>query len=88
MIDRDSPSGSYRHALAPDGPSCAACGQNVCGHSDIEYQWLTPPMPPAAMGTGAAVRVGSFPAAAAPASALSSPFHACLDSAVAQRNHG
>lgn len=42
IIDRDSPPGSWRAALAPDG-YCRACGQGTCDHSDLVYQGLVPP---------------------------------------------
>jgi hypothetical protein len=41
MIDA-SPAGSWRNAANPEGPACRACGQNVCGHSDLEYQGIVP----------------------------------------------
>lgn len=45
MIDDTSPPGSWRDALDPEGACCAACGQNVCGHSDLEYQGVFPVAP-------------------------------------------
>ena len=41
MIDT-SPPGSWRHALAPEAPSCRVCGQNECDHSDNEYVGIVP----------------------------------------------
>jgi hypothetical protein len=44
VIFDDSAPGAWRDALAPEGVSCAACGQNVCSHSDLEYQGVSPPV--------------------------------------------
>jgi len=41
-IDRDSPPGSYRAALAPNAASCRACGQHECAHPDAIYQGVIP----------------------------------------------
>ena len=38
-----SPAGSWRAAQNREGASCAACRQNVCGHSDMIYQGVMPP---------------------------------------------
>lgn len=38
----ESPAGSWRRALDPEGTCCAACGQNECRHSDLEYQGVVP----------------------------------------------
>lgn len=48
----DSPPGAWRDALAPEGASCAACGQNVCDHSDLEYAGVVPPVHAAENGRG------------------------------------
>lgn len=45
MIDA-SPPGSWRNALSPAAPACRACGQNECGHSDLEYQGVMPAIAP------------------------------------------
>lgn len=37
----ESPSCAWRSALDP-AASCAACGQSICDHSDLEYQGLLP----------------------------------------------
>jgi hypothetical protein len=37
----DSPPGSWRAALEPNG-SCAACRQRECSHPDVVYQGLVP----------------------------------------------
>lgn len=41
MIDDRSPPGSWRAALAQNAV-CAVCRQQVCEHSDVEYQGLVP----------------------------------------------
>lgn len=41
MIDA-SPPGSWRNALAPEARACRVCGQNECGHSDLEYAGVVP----------------------------------------------
>jgi hypothetical protein len=41
-VDTDSPPGSWRAALRPEGPPCAVCRQAECAHSDLEYAGLVP----------------------------------------------
>lgn len=43
MIDR-SPPGAWRAVLDPAGSAWAVCRQNVCAHSDLEFQGLVPPL--------------------------------------------
>ena len=43
-IDTDSAPGSYRAALNPEGPRCAACGQGTCTHSDLVFHGVVPPV--------------------------------------------
>lgn len=39
-----SPPGSWRNARNPEGPRCAACGQNTCAHSDLVFHGVVPPI--------------------------------------------
>lgn len=41
MIDDKSAPGSWRAALDPKAV-CAVCRQQVCEHSDLEYQGVVP----------------------------------------------
>ena len=41
-LDADSPPGSWRAALHPEG-TCAACHQTECAHPDAIYQGAVPP---------------------------------------------
>jgi hypothetical protein len=34
--------GSWRAALKPEAPACAACRQKICGHSDLVYSGVVP----------------------------------------------
>jgi len=65
MIDYGSPPGSWRRALNPEGPSCAVCSQNECGHSDPEFQGVVPELKSSA-STVSPVRGAAAEAAALP----------------------
>lgn len=89
MID-ESPPGTWRAALTPDGPPCAVCRQNVCDHSDLEYQGLMP-APATRPASGLANTQGEQGAASTRAAlvphALSQPLHVPTPSPEAQHDH-
>ena len=70
-----SPAGSWRRARDPEGPSCKACGQNECGHSDAVFQGIVPPYLPDTGLDGFDDARGGLPDADRLAAPVLAPFH-------------